>query len=244
MMNAHTLLAALLVVGLGAAASSAEAVPLRFTIERPTTKGRFVQLEIDLAAKTPMLRGCQTGAKAKRCTRRRVRVPLTAAQLRTVRRLWSLGASKRCAAKRRARRRRRSEGQLWASGGAGSADAILPPRHDHVSLRPSCRALARLGWYLLRRYDRLPLAPPVRPASKDRACQRDADCAIAWRPCGYHHPPCVNTWKRAVNRAANQRHRRRWAKKRPVCRPFPCPGPKARWLGKRARCVAKQCVVR
>ena len=84
--------------------------------------------------------------------------------------------------------------------------------------------------------------PPRRPPSKDRGCKRDADCVIAWRPCGYRDPICEDTWKEAVNRAADQRQQARWANRKPVCdRTLLCKSPKGRWLGSRAVCVKGQC---
>lgn len=230
---------------------SVNAAPLFFTLARPSSKGRFIQLDIDFAAKAPVLHGCQTSARDKRCTRKRTRIPLTPSQLQTLRQLWPLASTTRCARKgphekKHVVHRRRTEGQLWVAAGAKQPTTILPPRHDHLSLRPACQALARFGWFLLRRYDRLPLAPPMRPESKDRLCQRDKDCAIAWRPCDYRQPPCGDAWKQAVNLDANRRARKRWANKVPHCETSPrCPGSVAgQWLGNKARCIAKQCTIR
>ena len=87
----------------------------------------------------------------------------------------------------------------------------------------------------------------MRPRSKDRACKRHSDCVVAWDPCNYSNPPCEDTWKSAVNRAADRRHKSNWANKKPacnrmsLCRADQDPG---KWLGTRAACVRGQCVIR
>lgn len=93
-------------------------------------------------------------------------------------------------------------------------------------------------------------APPVRARSKDRACKRNRDCVVEYDPCGYRNPPCEDTWKPAVNRAADRRKRQRWANKKPacrdksLCRARPRGSRPGRWLGTWAVCLRGQCVIR
>ena len=110
--------------------STVEAAPLFFTLARPGSKGRFIQLDIDFDAKAPILHGCRTGARDKRCTRKRTRIPLTPAQLQTLRQLWPLASTMRCAQHeghgKKHLHRRRHEGQLWVATYAGGLDRLDP----------------------------------------------------------------------------------------------------------------------
>jgi hypothetical protein len=218
------------------------AAPVKIAIERPGKRGRFVQLDFDPAAAPLQLSGCQTSARDKRCTRRRSRIPLTVGQRQTIISWWRV-IKTRC--KKRLPRGKRT-GRLWAQSGSDSFEATLPARHDDLRLRQACRLRARLGWYLLRRYDRKPLAPPMRPPSASRRCKRDKDCVIAYRPCGYGRTAsCTTRWKQAVNVAADRRFRKTWSIKVPACSRRRCPkGAKGRWLGTKAVCVAGQCSIR
>ena len=86
--------------------------------------------------------------------------------------------------------------------------------------------------------------PCISPALPDPPaslrCVRDADCVVAFDPCGYSRPPGEDAWKPASNRQADGRHRKGWAIKVPDCR-TPSPHAGGRWLGDAAVCRAGQC---
>jgi hypothetical protein len=83
----------------------------------------------------------------------------------------------------------------------------------------------------------VPPAPPPQPWSKDRACEKDADCVfLPWRACAC--PPCGDAWRAAVNRDAAA------LKTRDSCAKPACPRCPTRWLGSKVVCVNKQCTVR
>lgn len=85
-------------------------------------------------------------------------------------------------------------------------------------------------------------APAADSGATDRACKKNSDCEIQWKPCGYRQPPCGDVWRTSVNRKANKRSRAHWANKKPVCNtPRPCKVP-GRWLGTRSICVKGTCV--
>lgn len=100
--------------------------------------------------------------------------------------------------------------------------------------------------------DAKPEPSPAPVFDPERACRRDADCALVPDDCT-HCPPCEATWRRAANRVAVNRIIK--ARQAMECPPIACvqcslptpPGqpPQQRgYLGNSAACQAGQCVVK
>jgi len=139
---------------LGATVSSASATDLPkradFVIKRPGNKALFVHLELRTAKGRTSILGCQIGSREKRCTRKRTRVPLAKAHLAELKALWVTFANRdQCLL----RRLPESWGQIWIYEGKVAFQGPMVPSRDHQSLGTKCFVHAKLGWWLLDRYD-------------------------------------------------------------------------------------------
>ena len=82
---------------------------------------------------------------------------------------------------------------------------------------------------------------PSLTRSPRRICRKNSDCVLLpTRPCSC--PPCGDQPREAMNRKAAKKLQSAWAKRRcvqPACKP--CEG---RYVGEKAVCEQRQCVVR